>query len=430
MELKRPLKYYCTESDLRFYVLSVGEGSMSVVVFPNNYVLMIDCNVTEDNKDNILNYLNSILPTKLIDDEEKKIIDCFANTHRDDDHIRGIKEINEKYPIKHMWESGQSGDSTESSTYKEFMNLRRKLNDKGELEILTPSKEPVFVNSNVKVYCLSGKNEICETEAFEKKQHTNSLVLKVSYQLTSILFAGDSDWKSWKEKIIPNFEDDVKSEILIASHHGSRSFFTSAENDEIDEDKNPDTTYLESIDKINPDIVLISCGDKKTNHHPNDQALELYEEKSANQQVYTTNDLGNFEGYINNKGEYTVIPAWFDAICSSLGTYVKINCTYIDKDGQKHTVSPGETIFTDVKLTFEITGLPHFVSKYNVEWYVSNGGCTIDSSHQEIYEVESSKNKLLCERNLSYNGKHILMCYIKSPMGSIKKVFIVNGKRL
>ena len=64
-----------------------------------------------------------------------------------------------------------------------------------------------------------------------------------------LLLTGDSDWKAWKEDIVPNFEDCPvnyeNTDILIASHHGSRTFFT--REDTINETKYPNTTYTESI---------------------------------------------------------------------------------------------------------------------------------------------------------------------------------------
>ena len=62
-----------------------------------------------------------------------------------------------------------------------------------------------------------------------------------------MLLTGDSDWKSWKEDIVPNFNKYklLRSDILIASHHGSRSFFTDENaNDSIDPKKNPDAEFF------------------------------------------------------------------------------------------------------------------------------------------------------------------------------------------
>lgn len=166
------------------------------------------------------------------------------------------------------------------------MGLRRRLKEKDEnnLKVLVPTKTPVATFNGVEIFCFAGKedfqsgfdNGITVFKAAAKIQHTNSIVLKISYGGRDILLTGDSDWKSWKEKIVPNFKKTVKSDILVASHHGSRSFFTDEANDTIDIQKNPDTTYMEAIEYIDPDVTLISCGKYETYHHPNEEAEALY----------------------------------------------------------------------------------------------------------------------------------------------------------
>ena len=162
------------------------------------------------------------------------------------------------------------------------------------------------------------ENYINEVRMQAKVQHTNSMVLLMVYAERKMLLTGDSDWKSWKEKIIPNFSkysnNYEDADILIASHHGSRSFFTDEINDHIDEQKNPDTTYLESIKLINPKITLISCGDFSEYHHPNEEAMKLYKKYTSNEQVYTTNNLGTICGIINSNGHFAVVPNRFHSI--------------------------------------------------------------------------------------------------------------------
>ena len=60
--LNSPLKYYCDESAFRFHLFDVGEGLMTLIVFPNNKVMLFDCNVTEDNSERILDYLDKNIP--------------------------------------------------------------------------------------------------------------------------------------------------------------------------------------------------------------------------------------------------------------------------------------------------------------------------------------------------------------------------------
>ena len=175
------------------------------------------------------------------------------------------------------------------------MGLRRRLKEKdsNNLEVPVPSDVPIAKFCGVEIFCFASEADFSEgydngETIFKaaKVQHTNSMVLQIRFGGTALLLTGDSDWKSWKEKIIPNFQKKVNSSLLFASHHGSRSFFTDENNDTIDTEENPETTYVESIDFIDPDITLISCGNFGIYHHPNEEAKKIYLEKSKNEQVY------------------------------------------------------------------------------------------------------------------------------------------------
>lgn len=444
--LSSPLKYYCDENAFRFHVLEVGEGLMILIIFPDNKVMLFDCNVTEDNSESILSYLEDNIPYNYDTDleEDAKIIHVFVNSHRDEDHYRGLKKVNEKFKIKSIWDSGQSGAATQSSDYDYYMRLRRKLKEANSdnLKVLVPTQNPIVNIGGANVYCFSGKEEYQEDydnsiricEAFAKVQHTNSIVLKIEYGGTSLLLTGDSDWKAWKEKIIPNFLNKVKSEILIASHHGSRSFFTDEEeNETIDEENNPDTTYIDSIDYIDPDVVLISCGDYNTYHHPNKEAMKIYNDKSENCQVYTTKNCGSFAGYIDQYGNYTVVPTKFIESRTASDSYnTAIKCKY-NYNGMSYDVSSGTKLNVGGTLKFSVStsgGILEPFDKVRVRWEVSNGGKWEDSSHQEIFRKGDNENggKLSFERELSYKGRHLLRCeFYNQNKGSITKIFDVTG---
>ena len=61
MELTKPLGYYTDNTALRFHMLDVGEGLMILIIFPNDQVMLFDCNVTDDNESTILDYLSLLL---------------------------------------------------------------------------------------------------------------------------------------------------------------------------------------------------------------------------------------------------------------------------------------------------------------------------------------------------------------------------------
>lgn len=445
MPIRKPLGYYCDDSALRFHVLNVGEGLMVLLIFPNKKVMLFDCNVKEDNEEEIIEFLSGSIPfTYDVDlDEERQFIDVFVNSHRDEDHYRGLRKVNEKFPIKSIWDSGQTGASTQSVDYKYYMELRRRLKAKNNnnLKVIIPTNKPIASLNGVDIYCFAGKegfipefeNGTMIFEAATKIQHTNAIVLQIRYGGTSLLLTGDSDWKSWKEKIMPNFYDQVKSEILIASHHGSRSFFTNEENDTIDIAKNPDTTYIDSIKKISPDIVLIPCGNYEAYHHPNKEALKIYREHCRNGQVYTTNKYGHLSGFIDKQGNYTVVPAcFFNQQTAAKNLRADISCTY-EYNSHKNPVANESVLPIGGTLHFVLKtsgGIVEPIQDVRVIWEVSNGGILSDSAHQEIYFKGKDEETGLFSfsRSLSYHGTHLLRCQINNRRkGSITKIFKIVG---
>lgn len=296
--MRAPLSYYLNSqsSPLLFHLLNVGEGLMALLVFPDKTTMLYDCNIIQDDKEWIINYLKSFIPLRYNKEEKKDTqwIDVFVNSHRDQDHYRGLREVRAVFDIKSIWDSGETGATTQDDDYKYYMKLRLDLMKKyGDEAVIVPipSRNPFVEFGGSTVYCLCSSEELSNKnrskrfkEIMEAKiQHTNSIVLMIKYAGRGILLPSDSDWKAWKEKIVPNFKDSgfLRSNILVASHHGSRSFFTDETvNDTIDPEGNPDSTYIESIDYIDPSIVLISCGEYKSASHPNKEALKIYKEKT------------------------------------------------------------------------------------------------------------------------------------------------------
>ena len=447
MSIREPLKWFIDEDDFRFYLINCGEGLMHLIIFPDNTVMLFDCNITNDNEDDIINYLGKVIPFKYNYDTEKEeqFIDIFVNSHRDEDHYRGLKKINKQFKIKSIWDSGQSGENVESLDYKYYMGLRRTLKEESEdnLFVPTPSNNSIESIGGVDIYCLAAEPnfEYVEsaslTEHEAKKQHTNSMVLLMVYRGRKMLLTGDSDWKSWKEQIVSNFEDInpnyENADILIASHHGSRSFFT--ENDCIDEEQYPNTTYIESIELINPIITLISCGAYKTYHHPNKDAMVFYEEYTSEgtKQIHTTHKKGTLCGYIDRNGNYGVIPNRFHNRMSRGDRSFRIVAEKREFDSWK-TIESGEKISVETKLRFKVVGVGNTINSYdniNVTWEVCNNGIDDYYEHKEVYSKQENEDddKFSFSRDLAYRGIHLLRCTVINRTKGFNetKVFVVEG---
>lgn len=263
---------------ITFHFLNIGQGNMAVGIFPDNKVLVYDCNITTENENFVFNYLTKIMP--------KMAIDVFVNSHRDADHMRGIKKLNEKYPISALWDSGVSGN-IETPEYVEYMDFRRNV---GFLEEVGPNR---FWTIYPGLKIINGRREDLEDP------NSQSIVLHVDYNGSSILLAGDTNVSSWRDYIIPELGSQVKSLVLFASHHGSYSFFN--------ENKENNDDFIKHLALIRPAIAIISVGENNPHGHPQDEALMHYNNycygADNGQKIFRTDHHGNMKVELHGQGK-------------------------------------------------------------------------------------------------------------------------------
>jgi len=254
---------------MEIHILDVGCGNMALIVNPDGSKYVIDCNITTDNKVAILRY------TKKVFGAGAKI-NVFINTHRDSDHMRGIVDLHAQHPIAEIRDTDVPGTTADSPEYLAYMRLRRSV----KCVKIEPRK---YIDCGGATYrYMNGK--------WEDYTDTNeqSAVVKIEYKTPScsVMFAADTNYRPWKEKILPFYSDEkLHAPLLIAAHHGSITFF---------DDPSDSQHYYEShIKKISPRMSLISVG-PNVHELPDAKAIEIYEKhsKGSNKgnKVYTTED--------------------------------------------------------------------------------------------------------------------------------------------
>lgn len=439
--MREPLDFYDCQNNIKFYLVDCGSGLTHLIVFPDGTTMLYDCNLLEDNKNEILDLFVELIPWREnAEGIKEQYIDIFVNSHRDTDHLRGLYYVNSRFPIHSIWDSGQSGANIDNAEYKYYMGLRNRLKQSSENNLCVPTpSNAVYRNiGGADIYVLADAKEYVQlwasvvVEYADKKQHTNCLVLLICYGGRKMLLTGDSDWKAWKENIVPNFEDETvnyeDTDILIASHHGSRTFFTNKE--EIDEENYPDDTFTESIKHINPITTLISCGDYEQYHHPSDDALSLYEDYTSNSQVYTTRKYGTLCGVICKNGFFSVAPIRFYNYGGENGKRVILTC----KTSDGEVVANGDNVYIGCYLYFKLTGIGGVLDDNTVvTWEVCNAGYNGDEEHHEIYykSKDEKDGKYSFSRELSYIGTHLLRCRVRNRRKGFDQqiVFVVHGKK-
>ena len=107
---------------LEIYIPNTGQGDCTFIIFPNGKNILIDFNRTDVDVD-IIELLKVKIPEKKHDDINKtcRRINYFINSHPHEDHIKGIKAINnDEFYIDEIWESNHRlfVSSSEKDKYK------------------------------------------------------------------------------------------------------------------------------------------------------------------------------------------------------------------------------------------------------------------------------------------------------------------------
>ena len=250
---------------MKIHFINVGHGDMTLIDFGGVFML-IDCKISSTD-DEAFKYIEGVISSPK--ESIKKIIDYVVVTHPDADHVKGLDIINENFQIGVIWESGfrRSEDADESPEYDVFLEVLGKADS---TQLKASSSKLSFSLDGVEVYCL------CTKSNEDDEAHYNSLVLKLVSGEKSVIFAGDSNCEAWKNKVVKDYVSMLDADVLHASHHGSRSFFFEAD------DQDREEPYIEGIEGVSPDFTVISgCDPKdkvKDDYPPHDDAIELYED--------------------------------------------------------------------------------------------------------------------------------------------------------
>jgi len=271
------------------HFIDVGDGNMVLLELADGTRMLYDCNVTRDNELRVLGYLARVVGWGAR-------IDIFVNSHRDADHMRGVKRVHALFPIQKVWDSGVTGTTPDSAEYRDYMELRRSV---GFVEVQSLTRWE-FGRSRVRV--MNSKND-----ALPEDPNAQSIVMKLEHLYApaqvpgSALLTGDSDAPSWRYFILEHYaKHDLSTEILLASHHGSLSFF---------DDPHDDHYYLKHLEAISPAVTIVSVGDNP-HGHPESKALEFYEAKSRGSSRGTrlkrTDQDGTVKVVLNDDGGWSL----------------------------------------------------------------------------------------------------------------------------
>ncbi len=239
--------------DLEVVFLDVGKGNAALISFPGGKRMMIDGGGFSSNHFDV----GKMVIAPFLWHRKIGTIDTLVLSHPQADHMNGLRFIAEAFHPKEFW---YNGDPVETPSYKDLMRtleannvsiklpeqLQEKIRINGaEIEVLYP-ESGVGANKYSPVLIPPDGKEL----------NNRSMVLRISYAGTSILFPGDLE-EIGEKRLMARVGNRVKSDILLSPHHGSRTSSSEA--------------FLKTVA---PRVCVISSGEDRFGRFPHPSVLK------------------------------------------------------------------------------------------------------------------------------------------------------------
>lgn len=273
------------------HFIDVGQGNMVLVQAADGSCFVVDCNITQANEDRVIDYVASQIGWQTD-------LRAFICSHRDADHMRGVRKLHRYFPVQSVWDSDYPGTTTNSTEYREYMQLRREVGH----EVKEKLKRQDFGRTRFRY--LSAQDDRLDENA-----NAQGIVIKVEHRNDdrsiirgSAMLTGDSDAETWRYAILEDYnKSDLDCDILLAGHHGSITFF---------DDPADDRFYYEAHAKaMSPDMTIVSVG-PNVHGHPDEKAIELYEKHSSGSNkgnlLYRTDEEGTMRLTLKDEGGWSI----------------------------------------------------------------------------------------------------------------------------
>ena len=223
--------------DLMVTMLNVGQAD-AILVQTNNKTVLIDAgeqktDVAEQLKAKGINY-----------------IDLVVATHPHADHIGGMNAVVSDFSIKTYMDNGFPHTA---SGYNQLMETANSKVASGQMKYLVARQgQTLNLSKEARFEVLWPNNE--GLSGTRSDINANSVVMKLTHGDVCFMFMGDAEAET--EKIVA---DQIKApcQVLKVSHHGSKH-----------------SSIPELINKLKPEVALISCGLANKHGHPGQSTLD------------------------------------------------------------------------------------------------------------------------------------------------------------
>lgn len=229
------MAYSAPSDKLIVAFLDIGQGDSIFIQSPTGRQVLIDGGIDRD----VLAQLASVMP--FFDSS----IDVVIATHPDKDHIGGLPYVFERYDIDTVIDSGLEATS---ESYDFYADMRDHEKDAIYREARRGDVIDLGGGAYIRILFPDVNPDGMETNAA-------SIVAQLVYGETEVMLTGDAPDET--ERYLVSVDSHLKSDILKAGHHGSKT-----------------STSQEFLDSVEPDYTIISAGKDNSYGHPHKDVMD------------------------------------------------------------------------------------------------------------------------------------------------------------
>lgn len=218
---------------LNAYFVNVGQGDAEYIELPNGQNVLIDGGPNPTAP--LVEFLTQRGITK---------IDHVVLTHPHLDHYSGLGYVFENLQVANFYDTRM--DNTGAASAKA---LRARINELGVNTVYPSEGDELNWDPEVEVKVLHSCSEPGESSSGHVLNNC-SIVLKVTYQDSSILYMGDAEMDVEAE-LVATYGETLRADVLKVGHHGS-----------------PTSSSLAFLEMVRPRLAYIEVGYANTFNFP------------------------------------------------------------------------------------------------------------------------------------------------------------------
>ncbi len=262
---------------------SVGNGDMFYIKHESDNFTVIDCHLNDEKT-------NELIIDEIIRESKDKGIQRFISTHPDEDHIKGLIELDKKWGIQNFYCVKNEADKNEpSEDFKKYCELRDSEKkayyiEKGCVRKWMNQTTNERGSSGINILWPDTSNKYFkeELEKVKEGESPNNISPVIKYSLedgVNCLWMGDIE-----TEFLTNVNDKISFgdvDILFAPHHGR------------DSGKIPE----EILKDINPKLIMI--GEAPCEHLNYYNNYNTITQNTAKNIIFNC-EKGNVHIYVSN----------------------------------------------------------------------------------------------------------------------------------